>query len=92
MENIKKEAYELMEISNEVIKLACECEQELQERFNEIEEVALFNTAKVLNAFKMSRISDSHFKATTGYGYDDMGRDAIEKVYSDIFKTEDALV
>ena len=92
MENIKKEAYELMEISNEVIKLACECEQELQEKFNEIEEVALFNTAKVLNAFKMSRISDSHFKATTGYGYDDMGRDAIEKVYSDIFKTEDALV
>jgi len=45
-----------------------------------------------MNAFKNNRISDSHFKATTGYGYDDMGREAIEKVYAEIFNTEDALV
>lgn len=91
MDNIKS-AYELLGISKEVIDIATECEQELTERFNEIDEIALFNTAKVLNAFKNNRISDTHFKATTGYGYDDIGRDAIEKVYSDIFKAEDALV
>lgn len=92
MENITNKAYEMLGISKKVIDLVEECEQELQERFKEIDEVALFNTAKVLNAFKENRISDTHFKATTGYGYDDIGREAIEKVYADIFKTEDALV
>ncbi len=92
MENITKESYKTLGISDTVIQLVEECEQELEARFEEIEKVALFNTAKVLNAFKNNRISDTHFKATTGYGYDDIGRIAIEKVYSDIFKTEDALV
>ena len=92
MENIDRKAYEMFEISERVIDLSLECEQELGERFNEIDNVALFNTAKVLNAFKNNRISDSHFKATTGYGYDDMGREAIEKVYAEVFSAEDALV
>lgn len=91
MENLKK-AYKLLGISDDVINLANECEQELVERFNEIDDVALFNTAKVLAAFKNNKISDTHFKATTGYGYDDIGREIIEKVYADIFKAEDALV
>ncbi len=89
---MKKEAYKLFNISDKVIDLASECEEELKERFEEIESVALFNTAKVLNAFKNNKISDTHFKATTGYGYDDIGREAIENVYKDIFKAEDALV
>lgn len=92
MENIDKKAYEMLGISGRVIDLTLECEQELIERFNEIDNVALVNTAKVMNAFKNNRISDSHFKTTTGYGYDDMGREAIEKVYAEIFGTEDALV
>jgi len=92
MENIDKKAYEMLGISERVIDLSLECEQELIERFNEIDNIALVNTAKVMNAFKNNRISDSHFKATTGYGYDDMGREAIEKVYAEIFNTEDALV
>ena len=92
MININNEAYELLGISKDVINLANECEEELEVRFDEIEEIALFNTAKILNAFKKNRVSDSHFKATTGYGYDDAGREVIEKVYADIFKTEDALV
>ena len=92
MENIDKKAYEMLGISKKVIDLSLECEQELTERFNEIDNIALINTAKVMNAFKNNRISDSHFKATTGYGYDDMGREAIEKVYAEIFNTEDALV
>lgn len=92
MKSITDKAYEMLGISKQVIDLAEECEQELQGRFEEIDQVALFNTAKVLNAFKENRISDTHFKATTGYGYDDIGREAIEKVYADIFKAEDALV
>lgn len=89
---MEKEAYKLFNISDKVIDLANECEEELAEKFKEIDEVALFNTAKVLNAFKENKISDTHFKKTTGYGYDDIGREAIENVYKDIFKAEDALV
>lgn len=89
---MEKEAYKLFNISDKVIDLASECEEELEEKFKEIDEVALFNTAKVLNAFKENKISDTHFKKTTGYGYDDIGREAIENVYKDIFKAEDALV
>ena len=92
MENIENKAYEILGISKRVVDLSLECEQEVTERFNEINNIALVNTAKVMNAFKNNRISDSHFKATTGYGYDDMGREAIEKVYAEIFGTEDALV
>ena len=92
MENIQEQAYGLLGISNKVIELAKECEEELQGRFEEVDNIALYNTAKVLKAFKNNRISDTHFKATTGYGYDDIGREAIEKVYADIFKAEDALV
>lgn len=92
MENIQEQAYGLLGISNKVIELAKECEEELQGRFEEVDNIALYNTSKVLKAFKNNRISDTHFKATTGYGYDDIGREAIEKVYADIFKVEDALV
>ena len=92
MENVEKKAYEMLGISERVVDLSLECEQELIERFNEIDNIALVNTAKVMQSFKNNRISDSHFKATTGYGYDDMGREAIEKVYAEIFGTEDALV
>lgn len=92
MEEINKQAFNMMEISNKVVELCLECEEELRERFNEIENICMLNTAKVLNAFHEERISETHFRATTGYGYDDIGRDAIEKVYAKIFNTEDALV
>jgi len=92
MRSLEKETYESFGLSTKVIDLALECEQEIGERFSEIETISLYNTSKVLKAFKESRISDTHFKATTGYGYDDIGREAIEKVYADIFKAEDALV
>lgn len=92
MDEIQKTSYKMLGISENVIELAEECEQDLVERFSEIDNIALLNTAKVLSSFKSNRISDSHFRATTGYGYDDMGREAIERVYADIFKAEDALV
>ena len=64
----------------------------LEEKFKEIDLICEENTAKVLQAFWEAKVSESHFHGTTGYGYDDLGREAVEKVYSLIFKAEDALV
>lgn len=69
-----------------------ECEEKLKKEFNKIDEISFINSRKVLNAFHNQGITDSHFNSTTGYGYDDYGRDTIEKVYREIFHTEDALV
>ena len=67
-------------------------EKDIQEEFKKQEEIELYNSNKVLNAFKKYQISEAHLNGTTGYGYNDIGREAIEKIYSDIFETEDALV
>ncbi|MBP3766135.1 MAG: methionine gamma-lyase family protein [Bacilli bacterium] len=67
-------------------------ELELKDIFNKVDEVEFFNSKKVLDAFKKNNLSEIHFNATTGYGYDDIGRDTIERIYADIFKAEDALV
>lgn len=64
----------------------------LKEQFSKIDEICESNTAKVLHAFWENHVSESHFASTTGYGYDDLGRDTIEKVYSTVFEAEDALV
>ena len=67
-------------------------EEILKEQFNAVDKICEINSLKVLNAFRKNCVSDIHFNGTTGYGYNDIGRDVIEKVYSDIFKSEDALV
>ena len=67
-------------------------EKELVNEFNEIDEICYFNSKKVLDAFHNNRLSDIHLNSTTGYGYNDIGRDIIEDIYKDIFKSEDALV
>lgn len=67
-------------------------DQKIIGRREEIQEVALFNQAKVLNAFREHHLSDSHFAMSTGYGYDDMGRDVLEAVYATVFGAEDAIV
>ena len=64
----------------------------LQERFAEIDRIAEYNQAKVLCAMQKNRVSAACFAATTGYGYDDLGRDNLERVYADVFHTEAALV
>ena len=64
----------------------------LKERFEAVDAVAEYNQAKVLAAMQQNRVSAACFAATTGYGYDDMGRDTLEKVYADVFHTEAALV
>lgn len=67
-------------------------ENEIKEEFCKNEEIERVNSAKVLNAFKNQKISEMHLKGTTGYGYGDVGRDAIESIYAEVFGTEDALV
>lgn len=67
-------------------------EENIREVFYNLDEIELFNTNKVLNAFKKHQISEAHLNGTTGYGYGDIGRDAIESIYADVFKAEDALV
>ena len=69
-----------------------EAEKNLEQEFKNIDEICYFNSLKVLNAFRENKVSESHFNSTTGYGYNDLGRDVIESVYSNIFKSEDALV
>ncbi len=69
-----------------------ECEAELAERFGEIEEIAFENTKKVMRSFKEHRVSESYFAPTTGYGYDDRGREALDAIYADVFDAEAAVV
>ena len=73
-------------------ELVTKCEKELEPEFKKVEEICSYNSKKVLDAFQKNKVSESHFNTTTGYGYNDIGRDVIEDVYSDIFKTESALV
>lgn len=84
--------YTALGISPEVIALCSDIEQNLAQRFLAIDEVAEYNQLKILKAMQDNRLSDMHFAATTGYGYNDIGRDTLERVYADVFKTEDALV
>ncbi|MBC2261524.1 aminotransferase class I/II-fold pyridoxal phosphate-dependent enzyme [Listeria sp. FSL L7-0091] len=67
-------------------------EQQIAPLQNETDEIAEFNQAKVLNAFQENKVSDFHFNPSTGYGYDDEGRDTLERVYASVFRTEAALV
>ncbi len=76
----------------EVEDLIIKAEEELKEQFKKADEICEYNSRKVLDAFRKNGVSDMHFGTTTGYGYNDMGRDKLEQVYSDIFHSEDSLV
>lgn len=79
-------------IKKEIIDLSKTVEEEIKDEISKIDSICQFNSLKVLKAFQNNKISDVHFNSTTGYGYGDIGRDIIEKVYADIFASEDALV
>lgn len=85
-------AYKLLNISEKLEKIARESEEEVKDVFKQIEETALYNQARVLKAFQSVPITQAHFGKTTGYGHGDIGREAIEKLYANLFETEDALV
>lgn len=76
----------------DIDKIVCEVENEIKDQIAEVDARCMRNSMRVLEAFQKNRIADVHFNSTTGYGYDDIGRDTIEKVFADIFHTEDALV
>ena len=84
--------YQELGISNKVEELAIKAESELKEEFRKIERVCEINSLKVLKAFQDNNLSEIHFGTTTGYGYSDIGRETIEKIYAQIFKAEDSLV
>lgn len=78
--------------SPEICKFAAQAESDIQERFKEIDAVAFENTVKVMAAFKNNMVSAPMFAGTTGYGYDDLGRDTLDKVFAETFGAEKALV
>lgn len=84
--------YQTLGISDDVVKLIEEAEKDCQEEFSKIDRNGYLNSLKVLSSFHKNEITESHFNATTGYGYNDLGRDGIEKVFSDILGAESALV
>lgn len=81
-----------LEISQRVLDLSLEAQAALSNQFAHIDQVAERNTQKVLSAFQTHRVSDHYFHGTTGYGYNDEGRDKLDDIYAEIFGTQDALV
>ena len=79
-------------INKKVKEIITKAESELKEQFSIIDDICEYNSDKVLSAFQKNQVSEIHFNETTGYGYGDLGREVIEKIYADIFHTEDALV
>lgn len=79
-------------VDEDIINLCEEAEASLKDVFLQIEKTAELNQWKVMKAFSDHRVSDAYFASTTGYGYDDLGRDALDKVFAQVFDAEDALV
>ena len=95
MDNLNKEIqkqYERMGINSDVLNISDEIINDLSQRFQKIDKIAEYNQLKVVSAFQKNKVAEEHFNTTTGYGYNDIGRDTLEKVYADVFHTEDALV
>lgn len=90
--NLSKEMYLQMGISNEVYEFTEKIWCSLKERFEEIDALSEYNQMKVIQAMQKNRVSEACLLGTTGYGYNDLGRETLESVYADIFHTEDALV
>ena len=79
-------------IKKEILELSKQVEEEIKPQFEKIEEIKEKNSLKVLSAFQKCRLSEMHLHTSTGYGIDEIGRNKIEEIYAEIFKTEDALV
>ncbi|MCR4655410.1 MAG: methionine gamma-lyase family protein [Lachnospiraceae bacterium] len=84
--------YKELGIDEEVLSFGEEILSGLKERFERIDETAEYNSLKVIGAMQKNRVSEACFQGSSGYGYNDLGRDTLEKVYADLFRGEDALV
>ena len=91
-ESAIKELYQKIGIRPQVYDYGKQIEDQLKERFQKLEETAEYNQLKVLHAMQKNRVSEACFYPSTGYGYNDVGRETLEQVYADIFHTEAALV
>lgn len=91
-EDAIKKQYEELGISEKVYTFGHQIEASLKERFDAIDTIAEYNQLKVIRAMQKNRVSAECFQTSSGYGYDDVGRDILEKVYADVFRGEDALV
>ena len=81
-----------LQISEKVMALAAQAQAGLRDQFDRIDSIAEENTRKVLAAFQKHRVAEAYFAGTTGYGYDDLGRDKLDGIFAELFGTEDALV
>ena len=79
-------------MDNKMYELVNECEKEVQKQFDKINILCEKNSLKVLNAFRNNNVSEAHFSSSTGYGYNDIGREVIEKVFAEVLDAEDAIV
>lgn len=84
--------YDMLGVSSDVVSYVEACESTLSSQDKIIGDILAYNQVKVLSAMQKCRISDAHFNWSTGYGYDDIGREAVENVYKTVFQTEDAIV
>ncbi len=84
--------YNMLGISSEIQDLVHECEKDCLEEFKKIDEACNYNSLKVLASFHKNRVTESCFNETTGYGYNDLGRETIENIFKDVLGTEDAIV
>lgn len=84
--------YEKFGINEKVEKVANQIQKDIEPVFEKINQSSERNSMKVLNAFQKYRVSEMHFNSSTGYGYGDIGRDTIEKIFAEVLKAEDALV
>ncbi|MBQ4347568.1 MAG: methionine gamma-lyase family protein, partial [Firmicutes bacterium] len=89
---IKKIYFEKFGVSEKVLDIISQAEAKCADIFEKADKIAELNQLKVLYAMQKHHLAEAHFASTTGYGYNDLGRDALEAVYAEIFKAEDALV
>lgn len=90
--NLKEYIVENFDIDKKVVDFCEKEEEKIKDKFLDIEKIAEINQYKVLRAMQKNKLSDIHFASTTGYGYNDLGRDVLESIYADVFHTESALV
>ena len=76
--------YKMLGVSDKTIELAEEVEKEIQEEFQKVDKLCEINSLKVLNAFIENKVSEGMFQESTGYGYNDLGRDTIEKIFASV--------
>ncbi len=92
MDKLESFIIENFKIDKKVLDYALKCENNVKDKFDEIDKITEYNQLKVLKAMQKNKLSEAHFAATTGYGYNDLGRDTLEQIYADIFHAEAGLV